>query len=96
MDTGASSSGTLPAKQSASRRGTPARDLLAAARDGSVLDVDCAIALVKKTNGNVDARNAFGSSALHIAVWRNHVPIVRRLIAAGADPDARVRKHRSP
>ncbi|KAL5669130.1 hypothetical protein ACJX0J_021351, partial [Zea mays] len=33
--------------------------------------------------------NAFGLSALHLATWRNHLPIVRRLLDAGADPDAR-------
>uniref|UniRef100_A0A804MBA3 Uncharacterized protein n=1 Tax=Zea mays TaxID=4577 RepID=A0A804MBA3_MAIZE len=39
--------------------------------------------------GNIDGRNAFGLSALHLATWRNHLPIVRRLLDAGADPDAR-------
>uniref|UniRef100_A0A804NV90 Uncharacterized protein n=1 Tax=Zea mays TaxID=4577 RepID=A0A804NV90_MAIZE len=43
----------------------------------------------KKSGGNIDGRNAFGLSALHLATWRNHLPIVRRLLDAGADPDAR-------
>ncbi|AQK55127.1 ankyrin repeat family protein / regulator of chromosome condensation (RCC1) family protein [Zea mays] len=41
------------------------------------------------SGGNIDGRNAFGLSALHLATWRNHLPIVRRLLDAGADPDAR-------
>lgn len=65
-------------------------DLWTAARNGSIQDVDLALALLKKNNGNVDARSVLGSTALHIAVWRNHIPIVRRLLAAGANPDARV------
>ncbi|MCI00866.1 ankyrin repeat domain-containing protein, partial [Trifolium medium] len=38
---------------------------------------------------NINVRNTFGLTPLHVAAWRNHVPIVRRLLAAGADPDAR-------
>lgn len=66
------------------------KDLWLAVREGSLADVDSALALLKKNGGNVNARNAFGLTALHIATWRNHVPIVRRLLTAGADPDARV------
>eukprot|EP00249_Psilotum_nudum_P024626 c29240_g3_i1 orf=961-3504(+) len=65
------------------------KDLWANARSGTVHDVEAALILLKRNNGNVDARNAFGSTALHIAVWRNHVPIVRSLLAAGANPDVR-------
>lgn len=52
-------------------------DIWAAVRNGSVQDVELALASMKKCNGNVDARSVFGSTALHIAVWRNHIPIVR-------------------
>lgn len=52
-------------------------------------DVDNILALLKKNGGNVNARDRFGLTPLHIATWRNHVPIVRRLLDAGADPNAR-------
>ncbi|GLJ32823.1 hypothetical protein SUGI_0661090 [Cryptomeria japonica] len=65
------------------------QDLWSAIRDGSITDLEPALLALKKNGGNIDIRNTFGSTALHIAVWRNHVPIVRRLLAAGADPDAR-------
>lgn len=66
------------------------KDLWAAVRDGSVADVDSSLAFLKKSGGNINARNAFGLTPLHIATWRNHIPIVKRLLAAGADPNARV------
>lgn len=59
-------------------------------KQGSIAEVESALALLKKSGGNIDGRNAFGLSALHLATWRNHLPIVRRLLDAGADPDARV------
>lgn len=65
-------------------------DLWAAARNGTIQDVDLALTHLKKCNGNIDARSVLGSTALHTAVWRNHIPIVRRLLASGANPDARV------
>lgn len=66
------------------------KDLWLVVREGSLADVDSALALLKKNGGNINSRNAMGLTALHIATWRNHIPIVRRLLAAGADPDARV------
>lgn len=66
------------------------KDLCLISRQGSLSELDSALSLLKKTGGNVDQRNAFGLTPLHIATWRNHVPIVKRLLAAGADPDARV------
>ncbi|KAJ7539741.1 hypothetical protein O6H91_11G107500 [Diphasiastrum complanatum] len=71
------------------RKNTCNRDLWAAASSGSLYDVDIALALLKKSNSSIDAKNAFGSTALHIATWRNHVPIVRKLLSAGADLDIR-------
>ncbi|GER26969.1 ankyrin repeat family protein / regulator ofchromosome condensation (RCC1) family protein [Striga asiatica] len=65
------------------------KDLWLVAREGSVSDLDLALSLLKKHGGNVNARNTFGVAPLHIATWRNHVPIVRRLLEAGADPNAR-------
>ncbi|CAK7341477.1 unnamed protein product [Dovyalis caffra] len=65
------------------------KDLWHVVRDGSLADVDSALALLKKNGGNINARNVFGLTPLHIATWRNHVPIVKRLLIAGADPDAR-------
>ena len=66
------------------------QDLWSSTREGSIPGVDSALVTLKRSGGNIDAHNAFGSTALHIAVWRNHVPIVRRLLAAGADPNVRV------
>ncbi|KAF8403441.1 hypothetical protein HHK36_011545 [Tetracentron sinense] len=65
------------------------KDLWFVAREGSLAEVDLALALLKKNGGNINSRNMFGLTPLHIATWRNHIPIVRRLLAAGADPDAR-------
>ncbi|KAK4414823.1 Inhibitor of Bruton tyrosine kinase [Sesamum alatum] len=72
------------------RRCTPrSKDLWLAVEEGSVGDVDLALSLLKKKGGNINARNSFGLTPLHIATWRNHTPIVRRLLDAGADPNAR-------
>lgn len=67
------------------------KDLWLAVHGGSVADVDSALVLLKKSGGNINSRNAFGLTALHIATWRNHIPVIKRLLAAGADPNARVR-----
>lgn len=66
------------------------KDLWLVVREGSVAEVETVLALLKKSGGNINARNQFGLTPLHIATWRNHIPIVRRLLAAGADPNARV------
>ncbi|KAJ1265932.1 hypothetical protein BS78_08G111400 [Paspalum vaginatum] len=79
-------------KQSAVRKPSPGsslKDLCLVSKQGSIAEVEFALALLKKSGGNIDGRNAFGLSALHLATWRNHLPIVRRLLDAGADPDAR-------
>ncbi|CAN6181353.1 unnamed protein product [Urochloa humidicola] len=79
-------------KQSAVRKPSPGsslKDLCLVSKQGSIAEVESALALLKKSGGNIDGRNAFGLSALHLATWRNHLPIVRRLLDAGADPDAR-------
>lgn len=84
------SAANMAAKQGSARKAAvPAKDLWAAVRNGTPSDVDGALVVLKRNNGNIDARNSFGSTALHIAVWRNHIPIVRRLLAAGADVDVR-------
>ncbi|XP_008778209.1 uncharacterized protein LOC103698035 [Phoenix dactylifera] len=65
------------------------KDLWFISREGSLAELDSALLLLKKNGGNINSRNAFGLTPLHIATWRNHVPILKRLLAAGADPDAR-------
>ncbi|XP_047315344.1 uncharacterized protein LOC124919203 isoform X2 [Impatiens glandulifera] len=67
----------------------PKTDIWLVVREGSVADVDSALTLLKKNGGNINSRNTFGLTPLHIATWRNHLPIVKRLLAAGADPNAR-------
>lgn len=66
------------------------KDLWFVTREGPLSELDAGLLLLKKNGGNIDARNAFGLTPLHIATWRNHVPMVQRLLAAGADPNARV------
>ncbi|XP_057506678.1 LOW QUALITY PROTEIN: uncharacterized protein LOC130789911 [Actinidia eriantha] len=78
--------------QTASRRFSSSgshKDLWLVVREGSVADVDLVLASLKKNGGNINGRNTFGLTPLHIAVWRNHIPIVKRLLASGADPNAR-------
>nr|DAD24337.1 TPA_asm: hypothetical protein HUJ06_025801 [Nelumbo nucifera] len=65
------------------------KDLWYITRERSLPEVDSALVALKENGGNIDSRNTFGLTPLHIATWRNHIPIVRRLLAAGADPDAR-------
>lgn len=43
------------------------RDLWAVVRTGNVHDVEIALLHLKKQNGNVNKKNAFGSTPLHIA-----------------------------
>lgn len=78
----------LPSRKSST--GGFHKDLCLVVREGSLADVESALALLKKNAGNINSRDTFGLTPLHIAIWRNHVPIVRRLLAAGADSDARV------
>lgn len=66
------------------------KDLWLVVREGSLTDLDLALAMLKKNGGNINSRNIFGLTPLHIATWRNHIPVVKRLLEAGADPDARV------
>ncbi|KAJ0704627.1 putative regulator of chromosome condensation 1/beta-lactamase-inhibitor protein II [Helianthus annuus] len=75
-------------RKSSSTNGS-SKDLWLAVQSGCVVDVDSALVLLKKNGGNINSRNAFGLTALHIATWRNHIPIIKRLLAAGADPNAR-------
>ncbi|XP_021715226.1 uncharacterized protein LOC110683186 [Chenopodium quinoa] len=69
--------------------GVTQKDIWLIVKEGCLADVELALTQLKKNGGNINSRNAFGLTPLHIATWRNHIPIVRRLLAAGADPDAR-------
>ena len=69
------------------------KDVWLVVREGSLNDVETALALLKKNGIDINSRNAFGLTPLHIATWRNHIPIFKRLLAAGVDPDARVWKN---
>jgi inhibitor of Bruton tyrosine kinase len=89
MEALASSTGT--AKQTSNRnKSYLVKDLCLATKQGSLSEFELALAELKKDGVNIDARNAFGLTPLHIATWRNHLPIVRRLLEADADPNARV------
>lgn len=93
MDPFSVASGGMSLKAASNRKsssGGTIKNLWAAVRTGSVHDVEIALANLKKQNGNINEKNALGSTALHIAAWRNHLPVVRRLLAAGADPNAQV------
>eukprot|EP01018_Ginkgo_biloba_P000446 Gb_03819 [translate_table: standard] len=48
-----------------------------------------AITPLRKNGGNTDARNTLGLTALHIVVWMNHVPMVRRLLVVSTNPNVR-------
>ncbi|XP_039056275.1 poly [ADP-ribose] polymerase tankyrase-2-like [Hibiscus syriacus] len=69
--------------------GASYKDLWHAVVEGSFPDVDFALALLKKNGSNINSRNSLGLTPLHIATWRNNIPIIRRLLASDADPDAR-------
>jgi ankyrin repeat protein len=90
METSISPPGTSKVALRRHSPGNSLKDLCLASKQGSIAEVESALALLKKSGGNIDGRNAFGLSALHLATWRNHLPIVRRLLDAGADPDTRV------
>ena len=80
-----------PTSQKTSRKcSNQSKDLWLVVREGSVPDVDSALVMLQKNGGNINAKNLFGLTPLHIATWRNHIPVVRRLLEAGADPNARV------
>ncbi|KAJ9131887.1 hypothetical protein P3X46_034791 [Hevea brasiliensis] len=92
METLVSAQGQKHNMQAQARKFSPGgfhKDLWVIVREGSLADVDSALALLKKNGGNINSRNTFGLTPLHIATWRNHIPIIRRLLIAGADPDAR-------
>lgn len=62
-----------------------------AAASAGVLLLGAGAGAGSSTASAVDMRNPLGVTPLHVAVWRNHLPCVQRLLDAGADPDIRVR-----
>ena len=79
-----------PSQKKSLKCANQSKDLWMVVREGSLSDVDSALVMLQKNGGNINARNLFGLTPLHIATWRNHIPVVRRLLEAGADPNARV------
>ena len=69
--------------------------LIAAAGLSEDAAAPCVKALLKKKN-NVNAKDAEGSTALHIAVERGNVAVVKLLVAAGANPDVKNAAGRTP
>lgn len=59
-------------------------------KKGFLADVESTLTQLKQNGGNINSRDEFDLPPLHIATWRNHLPIARGLITAGADPNARV------
>lgn len=90
MEGSVSPSSQKQSPQSSRKSAHQSTDLWMVVREGSVSNVDSALSMLKKNGGNINARNLFGLTPLHIATWRNHIPVVRRLLEAGADPNARV------
>ncbi|XP_047975718.1 uncharacterized protein LOC125218153 isoform X1 [Salvia hispanica] len=78
-----------PSQKKSLKCANQSKDLWMVVREGSLSDVDSALVMLQKNGGNINARNLFGLTPLHIATWRNHIPVVRRLLEAGADPNAR-------
>eukprot|EP00898_Chlorokybus_atmophyticus_P005171 jgi/Chlat1/5655/Chrsp37S00872 len=66
-------------------------DLWTACSRGTLAEVEAALAASTSSSRNkaiIDAVDAHGATALGIAVWRNRLAVIRRLLEAGANPDA--------
>ncbi|GLC34533.1 hypothetical protein PLESTB_001250900 [Pleodorina starrii] len=55
--------------------------LVEVVKHGSALHVEAA---VQKLTGQLNKPNSSEVYPLHVAVWRNHLPILERLLEAGA------------
>ena len=63
----------------------PQREIIKAAKHGSV---ELAMTLLASDRGLLEARDQDGSTPLHCAVWKGHLPMVEALVNAGADVNA--------
>jgi ankyrin repeat protein len=65
--------------------GDPAREMIRAAKSGSVARIR---ELLEQDPALLNARDADGSTPLHCAAWKGHVPAVELLLDSGADVNA--------
>jgi ankyrin repeat protein len=64
----------------------PGKEIIKAAKSG---DLGALGRLLSTDAGLLDARDKDGSTPLHCAAWKGHEEVVRLLLEAGADPNAR-------
>ena len=76
-----------------SKKGSPGTSgsLFAAVHNGALREVKASLLMLKGEGIQVDGKNFFGTTALHLAVWKNNIPMVQMLLEAGADPEIKVR-----
>jgi ankyrin repeat protein len=64
----------------------PTKEIIKAAKKG---DVDRVNQLLSSDPALINARDSDGSTPVHCAVWKGHLPVVAALLEAGADVNAK-------